>query len=305
MAAVRSNIVLRIGVFFGVSVSVLTAIEDDTKAVGLNTLCIGKPLESTAPHAPARCRQDLKCVICGNTDKETFKKGQERADGTFAIVDAEAVAAAIAASDDVKNSLTLTTHPVEQVAEQTLPSGKVYYLEAVKGGAASYALIVEAVRRRPNIAFCTIWAARTVPAMYRLGVYRDSLTLTQLAWPASVKAAPGSAADTVEAEVEMALLLVDQLCSDFDPETFRDTRTETLAAYIAAAEGVEGATRPETLVVASKVTSMMELLTAAVAASSAPGVATKPKRSRKPKAGAEVLDLATAPRKRAAVRRSS
>lgn len=280
MAAVKSNIPLKIGPFFGVPVSVITAIEDDKKETALNTLC-------DTGHAPARVRQDLKCPECSNNDKATFKKGQDRGDGTFAVVDVEAVAAAIATSEDVKNTLTLTTHPLDQVAEQTLPNGKVYYLEPGKGGQGAYPLIVEAVRRRPNVAFCTVWASRSVPAMYRLGIYRDSLTLTQLAWPASVKAAPTNPGNANEDEVKMALVLVDQLCSDFDPETFRDTRTETLAAFIAAADGVEGAATPETAVVTPKVSSMMDMLAAAVAASAAPEKADKPKAKPRKKASVD------------------
>lgn len=272
MAAVKSNIPLKIGPFFGVPVSVVTAIEDDKKSTALNTLC-------DTGHAPARVRQDLKCPECSNNVKETFKKGQDRGDGTFVVVDADEVAAVTAISDDVKNSLTLTTHPVEQVNQHTLPSGKVYYLEPGKGGAAAYPLVVEMVKARPNLAFCTVWAARTAPAMYRLGVYGDVLTLTQLAWPASVKATPNVGTDAKADEVKMALVLADQLSSDFDPETFRDTRSETLAAFIAAAEGVEGATKPESAVVTPKVTSMMDMLAAAVAASGAPAVEDKPKRA--------------------------
>lgn len=290
MAAIKANVSLKIGPFFGVPVNVLGAIEDEKKETSLNTLCLGDVdvnkdgvVSHVDAHAPARCRQDLKCEECGNNNKDTFKKGQDRGDGTYAIVDAEAVAAAIATSEDVQKTLTLTTHPIEQVAEQTLPNGKVYYLEPGKGGAAGYPLIVEAVKQRPNVAFCTVWASRSVPAMYRLGVYRDALTITQLAWPASVKAAPANPGGAKEEEVKMALVLVDQLCSDFDPDTFRDTRTETLRAFIAAAEGVEGAATPETAVVTPKVTSMMDMLAAAVAASGAPEKAEAPKPKAKPR----------------------
>ena len=291
MAAVKANIPLKIGPFFGVPVSVVTAIEDEAKSTGLNTLCTGdvdkiedgKAVHVDA-HPAARCRQNLACETCGNDNKETFKKGQERPDGTYAIVDAAEVAEAIAIPDDVKNTLTLTSHPAEQVMQQTLAQGKVYYLEPGKGGAAAYPLVVEMVRARPNLAFCTIWAARSAPKMYRLGLYGDTLTLTELAWPASVKAAPANPGGAKEDEVKMALVLADQLTSDFDPETFRDTRTETLAAFIAAADGVEGAAKPEAAVVTPKTTSMMDMLQAAVAASSAPAAEDKPKRTTKAKA---------------------
>ena len=92
------------------------------------------------------------------------------------------------------------------------------------------------VRARPNLAFCTVWAARTAPAMYRLGLYGDVLTLTQLAWPASVKPAPASPGDAKPDEVKMALVLADQLSSDFDPETFRGCATQ-LSLTVASAKG--------------------------------------------------------------------
>lgn len=272
MAAVKSNIQIKIGPFFGIPVNVITAVDDDKKSTGLNVIC-------DTGHDPTRVRQDLKCPECSNNDKATFKKGQERPDGTIAIVDAEAVAAITAIPDEVKSTLTLTSHPVEQVAEHTLPSGKVYYLEPGKGGADAYPLLVQMIKARPNLSFVTVWAPRTAPSMYRLGLFGDVLTLTQLAWPASVKATPNVKTDFKPDEVKMACVLADQLASDFDPETFRDTRTETLAAFIAAADGVEGSAKPVTAAVAPKVSSMMDMLAAAVAASSAPAVADKPKRA--------------------------
>lgn len=293
MAAVKANIPLKIGPFFGVPVSVVTAIEDEKKSTGLNTLCVGDVditkdgvVTHIDAHPAARCRQNLACETCGNDNTESFKKGQERADGTYAIVDTTELAAVTAISDDVKNTLTLTSHPVEQVMQHTLTQGKVYYLEPGKGGAAGYPLIVEMVRNRPNLAFCTVWAARSAPKMYRLGLYGDILTLTELAWPASVKTAPANPGDAKEDEVKMALVLADQLATDFDPETYRDTRTEQLAAFIAAADGVEGAAKPEAAVVTPKTTSMMDMLQAAVAASSAPEKADKPKRASKTKVSA-------------------
>lgn len=270
MAAVKSNIQIKIGPFFGVPVSVITAVDDDKKSTGLNIIC-------DSGHAPSRVRQDLKCPECQNDDKTSFKKGQERPDGSVVIVDAAEVAAVTAIPDDVKNTLTLTSHPIEQVAEHTLPSGKVYYLEPGKGGAKAYPLLVQMIKERPNLGFVTVWAPRSAPAMYRLGLFGDVLTLTQLAWPASVKPTPNVETDFNPDEVKMACVLADQLSSDFDPETFRDTRTETLAAFIAAAEGVEGAEKPTAPASAPKVTSMMDMLAAAVAASSAPEVADKPK----------------------------
>lgn len=278
MAAIKSNILIKIGPFFGVPVSVLSATEDEAKAQSLSTLCEGIAGNKLHPaHSPNKIKQALKCPTCENDDRTTFIKGREKADGTFAIIgDAELEAVGEAVPADVKDSITLTSHPAEQVLEHTLTSGKVYYLGPGKGGEDAYPLLVEMLRERPNLAFCTVWAPRSSPSMYRLGVYGDVLTLNQLAWPASVKQAPSVKTAADPKMVAMALTLADQLTADFDPESFKNTRAETLAAFVAAAEGVPGAVVPTTATAAKpKGNAMLDMLAAAVAAS-APAAAAKP-----------------------------
>ena len=127
--------------------------------------------------------------------------------------------------------------------------------------------------------------------MYRLGVYGDVLTLTQLAWPASVKQAPAVETTSKPEEVAMALMLADTLKSDFDPLTFRDVRSQTITSYIASLDGVEGAPAPVAMTAAPVATSMQDMLSAAVAAATAAKPAATPapkKRAPAKKAPAKV-----------------
>jgi DNA end-binding protein Ku len=263
MAALRSNVMLSLGIIT-VPVAVQTAVSPPTEAQ-LNTLC-------HSGHPPTRTRQDLKCPACGNAERGSFVKGKEVGKDTFVLIDAATVEAA-GPSEAVRNTLALTIHPADEVSSRTLSGGKVYFLAPGKAAGESYALLVELVRKRTDVAFCTEFAVRSVAAMYRVGTFADALTLTELAWPEAVKAAPASDATLNPAMLPLAEQFVDTLTTPFDPATYRDTRTATLAAFIAGGDAITAA--PSQPV--ATVTSLEDLLKAAVAA-------TKPvKRTRRPK----------------------
>lgn len=241
MAAVKSKVNLKLGPFFRTSVDVLTAVDDDDKEVSFRTLCTGVAgSEDHAPHPPAGVKQDLKCPACSNTDKTTFGKGREIAEGVFATVNAEDIATA-QVSEDMKINMDLTTHAVEDMEGTVLPGGKTYFLKPRKGDEAIYALFLAMVQASPHLAYVTQWASRSKPAMYRLVPFGSTLTVQQIAWPTSLREAPTVDAPINEAELEQALKLANAAVSPYDPASYKDTRAEQLRAYIAAAEGVEGA----------------------------------------------------------------
>lgn len=234
MGAVRSNVVLKLGLIT-TSVSVQTAVSGDSEPQ-LNTVC-------RQGHPPGKVRQLLVCPQCNSSDKATFEKGQAQTDGSFVVVDPASLEAADATEEE-KNSMALTAHPADQVDRQTLAGGKVYFLED-KVGSEAYPLLVELVYRNPEIALCTVWAPRSRPSMFRLGVFGDTLTITQLAWPAEVKEAPKSSGTLNEQMVPMAEQFLGQIKADFDPEQFTNRRAEILRQVVEGGEVTEPAEAPE------------------------------------------------------------
>lgn len=248
MAAVRKNVMLSFGIV-QLPVSVETAVDDDDKDTRLHTLCTGHPPFKSA-HPAARVRFALTCPACQNEDKTSFVKGSE-VGGAYAIV-SETALAELAVDEELKNSIKLTTHPAEQVSKSTLPGGKVYYLNPAKTSASQYALIANLVASRPDLAFCTMWAARSKASMYRLGVQDNALTLEMIAWPENLRTAP-QVEGTIDTKMaKLVGALADGLCADFDPATYRNTRTETLKAIIEAADKVEAADTPPAVTTVAK-----------------------------------------------------
>lgn len=233
MGAVRSNVTLTLGLIT-TTVAVQPAVSADNEPQ-LNTVC-------RQDHAPVRVRQLLQCPMCSETNKDLFEKGQEQSDGSFVVVDPASLEAA-EATDEEKKSMALTAHPASQVDTQTLPGGKVYFLED-KLGSEAYPLLVEILYRNPEIALCTVWAPRSRPSMFRLGVFGDALTITQLAWPAEVRAEPKPTGALNDAMVPMAEQFLEQIKTDFDPEQFTNRRAEVLRQIVEGGEATEPAEAP-------------------------------------------------------------
>lgn len=252
MAALRKNVTLTLGLI-SVPIAVHTAIDDD-KDTTLNTLC-------TVNHPATKCKASLTCPTCGNSDRSSFVKGRDNGDGTFTVVNSEQIEG-ITPSNAEKHTMPLTTHPAEDVAHRTLPAGKVYYLAGeIAGG--SYPLLVEVVKRHPEIAFCTMWAPRSRVAMYRLGAFGDALTLTELVWPEKVRQAPVCEDELDERMIPLAEQFIEQLKEPFDPEHYKDRRTETLREFLAQAETVAG-TEAEEAPTAAAPSDLLAALQAAV-----------------------------------------
>lgn len=242
MAAVRSKVSLALGAFFTVTGNVISAVDDDDKEVSFRTVCTGDGVhedEGKKAHAPAGVKQDLKCPFCENTDKTTFKKASESA-GTFSIVNPEDIAAA-EVDESLKLKIDLRVHKAADLLGTTMPGGKAYYFEPVKGQESVYSLFREMVEQSPDLAFCAVWASRSKPALYRLSTFGKALALQQIAWPSSLRAAPDVDTPFAETDLKMALTIANAAVSEYDPAAYKDGRKESLLAAIAKAEGVEGA----------------------------------------------------------------
>lgn len=286
MRAEKTNIPLTLGLI-SVPVNVYTSVETERKDVTFNTVCAG----NGTPHSPAKVNQQYHCPTCETVGKlGEFVKGRANSDGGYVIVDKAEIDAVTAAAvpADVRDSITLTAHSAEQVEASTMPNGKVYYVGPGKGAGEAYNVLVALVSSRPSVAFNTVFAIRTSPAMYRLGVHNGVLTLSQLAWPEQVKQAPATVAGTVSAELlELAMTFADKVMTEFDPTTFVDTRRQVLAAFLDGQDVTAPA--PEVAPTAPAESPLLAALKAAVAPP-------KPKRVRK--RAAKPTPITTAPSRR-------
>lgn len=222
--AIRTNVMLNLGLI-STPVSVATAL-DTPDEVTLNTLC-------TNGHDPVKAKQRLYCPTCDNDDRATFVKGRD-VGGAFIVVPPEELPAP---SEADRDTITLTTHPAADLTE-TVPGGKAYFLTPQKGTGEAYPLLVDMIRKHPEYAFVATFAIRSVPALYRLGVRGNALTITELAWPEHVRSVDGGNLPYNEALVPLAESFIADLATPFDPDNYRDDRVATLRAFMQSAQPV-------------------------------------------------------------------
>jgi non-homologous end joining protein Ku len=231
VGTLRSDISVRLGLIT-FSVAVQSAVSEDQDAK-LNTVC-------NDGHEPVRVKQTTGCPTCAKEGSlYSFPRGKDNGDGTFTVLTREQVDAAYEVAEDVKKTITLTAHPAAEVTQHTLPGEKVYYLAEGKAASEGYPVLVELVKRRPDIAFCTVFAVRSAPALYRLAVFNDRLALHAIAWPERINEAPTLRSSGYnEALLPMAEQFIDSLLMPFDPATFVDSRKVKLAEALGAAAPV-------------------------------------------------------------------
>jgi non-homologous end joining protein Ku len=268
VAALR-KVPLKLGLI-SVTVGVQGAIDNDDEP-RFNTLC-------DQGHAPVRIKQALVCPECKNQDRSTFKKGQETDDGKYVVVDPEALQAAATVDPAVKDAITLTAHPAEDL-RFALPGSKVYYLAPSKGEHDTYALMLDLVERRTDIAMCAMFAVRGKPAMYQLGAHGGCLTLTEVAWPKSIREAPQHTGTVDPAMSAMAGTFLDTIVTPFDAGAYVDGRAEKIREFIAKQTAVTAGDVEE--VASGTPDDLMAAMAAAIGAKPAAKKATRKKATAK------------------------
>lgn len=144
---------------------------------------------------------------------------------------------------------------------------KSYYLGPQDTGSKAYNLLREAMNRTGRIAVARI-VIRDKESLAVVRVYKNVLVLETIYYPDEVRdvqQVPGVAenAKIVDAELNMATQLIDQLTHEFEPEKYRnDYRDKVLELIGRKAEGDEIVTRPE--VKKTNVVDLMQALQASL-----------------------------------------
>lgn len=212
-----------------VTVGVQGAI-DDTEPK-FNTVC-------DQGHDPVRVKQSLTCPTCSNADRDLFKKAQETDDGKYVVVDPAKLKEVAEVPSEVKDAINLTAHPADDL-RFAISGGKVYYLAPTKGDHDTYALFVELIKKRSDVAMCAKFAIRSKPAMYQLGVHSEALTLTEIAWPSTIREAPEHGGSVDESMGEMANKFLDTIIEPFNADTYVDARAGAMAEFVAKQKAVK------------------------------------------------------------------
>ncbi|MGI5862594.1 MAG: Ku protein [Myxococcales bacterium] len=111
-----------------------------------------------------------------------------------------------------------------------------YFLEPARGAERAYALLREALRRsnKVGIARVVLKEREYIAAVHVVGTALMMSTLryaSDLREPSGLNI-PAEGESLPEKQIDLALMLVDQLGAPFEPEAFRDTYNEQVAAMI-------------------------------------------------------------------------
>lgn len=145
---------------------------------------------------------------------------------------------------------------------------KTYYLEPAPGGEKAYALIVDAMQKTGKIAVAKIFI-RSKQSLAAIRVKDKFLVMETIFYPDEIRS-PASLSKGLdpsklnENETKMAVSLIENLSTDFDPtryhDTYRQALGEIIEAKIAGQEIITPSPPPEK----GKVVDLMEALKASI-----------------------------------------
>lgn len=194
----------------------------------------GARIQFNSIHAACgtRVRQQLYCPTDEVTvTRDELVKGYEFAKDqyvTFAPEELKEIEVPPTQSIDIKEFV-----PLDQV--DPLYFEKAYYLGPDKGGAKPYALLSEAMKATGRAALAR-YAARGKDYLVLLRPFEEGIVMQQLRYSDEIRAfddVDSSAAAVDEAELALAVQLVEQIASDtFDPEEYSDGVKDRILAAI-------------------------------------------------------------------------
>jgi len=190
-----------------------------------------------------RIKMKRVCQVCGEeVPWDQLAKGYEAPDGRAVMLE-----------DDDFAGLPISTGreidvmefvPVDQVDPMLFD--KTYYLEPEARTVKPYVLLREALERTDRMAVVKV-AMRQRETLAVLRVRDDVIVLQTLLWPDEVRAAEFEVLqDHVEvrdAELTMAMSLVESLASDFHPDAYEDAYAKAVSDLVEAR--LEGTPLPE------------------------------------------------------------
>lgn len=184
-------------------------------------------------HAPdqGRIRYRRICELDDQpVDEDEIVKGFETLDDRVVILDPDDLSDLTAASSRIIEVLRFV--PLEDV--DPVHYDKSYYLEPGRAGARPYLLLREALIRSGRIALATV----TLRQRESLAILRprgDALVMHTMRWPDEIRVPQVNIdGDAVEAELDLALTLIDAMSGPFEPEAYSDDYQQGLHELVEA-----------------------------------------------------------------------
>lgn len=221
---VATGVALSLGLITA-SVSVQSARPPKTRGTGNVMVC-------DAGHDAAQITQPPTCPDCGPVPYQQLKKARP-VDGGLVVLEAEEISEAAVDVLKYKKRAAVTAHPAEQVEALTAAGEKFYYLLPDAGHEAAYGTLLALVVNHPELAFVTQWTPRSAMGQFRLMQYEGALCFQERTNGSGLRDAPSLDLEVNAQLVAMAEQVLKLTTAPYDPETYRDTYEERIAAIVA------------------------------------------------------------------------
>jgi len=244
-----------------------TATEDkDIKLRTLHNKC----------HAPIK--YEKICSVCEEEVKpEDIVKAYEYTKGKFVVLDNEDLEK-LRKENEEKAVEIIDFVKMEQI--DPIYFEKCYYMSPNEGGSKAYSLLRKALQESQKVGLAKI-IIRSKEQLAVIRVYENTLVMETIHFPDEVRRAADVPSVPVEdkvskRELDTAILLIDQLTTDFEPEKYTDEYRTALLELIESKRTGKETVSPATKEVASNVTDLMAALQASIDR-------TKPKKAAAPR----------------------
>jgi len=205
------------------------------------------------------------CSNCGQeVGPEQIVRGYEYQKGSYVVINEEDLERI--PQENTKTIDILDFVKLEQV--DPIYFDKTYYLEPTPGGEKAYTLIVEAMRKTKKIAIAKV-LIRSKQALAALRVKDKVLVMETIFYPDEIRS-PASLNQGLDSgklhdnEIKMAVSLIENLSTDFDPAQYHDDYRQALWEVIEARIAGHEIAIPAQNAVKGNVVDLMEALKASV-----------------------------------------
>ncbi|CRK83769.1 Ku protein [Neobacillus massiliamazoniensis] len=215
-------------------------------------------------HAPIK--YEKICTVCEEEVKpEDIVKAYEYTKGKFVVLDNEDLEA-LKKENEEKAVEIIDFVKMEQI--DPIYFDKSYYMSPHEGGGKAYSLLRKALQETQKVGLAKI-VIRSKEQLAVIRVYENTLVMETIHYPDEVRNATDvpnvpSEDKVTKKELDTAILLIDQLTTEFEPEKYTDEyRTALLELIESKRTGKETVTPSEKEAV-SNVTDLMAALQASI-----------------------------------------
>jgi DNA end-binding protein Ku len=217
-----------------------------------------------------KCNAPIKyeklCSVCEEEVKpEDIVKAYEYTKGKFVVLDNEELEKLRKENED-KAVEIIDFVKMDQI--DPIYYDRSYYMSPSEGGGKAYSLLRKALVESKKVGLAKI-IIRSKEQLAVIRVYENVLVMETIHYPDEVRKAgdvPSVPAEdkVTERELDTAIMLIDQLTTDFEPEKYTDDYRTALLELIESKRSGQETVSAATKEVASNVTDLMAALQASI-----------------------------------------